>query len=175
VARRAGLTTPALYRHFAGKDALLRELVQQGFDLFAAYLSRGLAGTTPYERLMATSSAYFDFAADHPAHYETLFQSKEIPGLRRFPEDFERGRSATFQLIVDRVRECVDAGVLAPGDPVLLALTAWVHVHGFMSLYLLGRFGDNRATARAMYDASVQRLLHGLSSRSPAASEGLPR
>jgi AcrR family transcriptional regulator len=164
-ARRAGLTTPALYRHFDGKDALLRELVTQGFELFSMYLARGLGGSTPFERLWSTGGAYFDFAVDHPGHYETLFLTASIPGLRRFPKDFEQGRSATFQLLVDRVRECVDAGVLKKGDPSAIALSMWVHVHGFMSLHLMGRFGGSRAAARTLFDASLKRLLEGLEAR----------
>lgn len=164
-ARRAGVTTPALYRHFAGKDELLRELVQEGFRLFAEYLARGLAGRDPLARLQMTAGAYFDFALDHPGHYETLFLSATVPGLKRFPKDFEQGRSATFQMLVDRVRECVDAGVLAAGDPVAIAFSMWVHVHGFMSLHLVGRIAGTRATARTLFDASWRRLLEGLRAR----------
>jgi hypothetical protein len=109
-----------------------------------------------------TGGAYFDFAIEHPGHYETLFIAPDVPGLRRFPGGFEEGRSVSFQILVDRVRECVDAGVLKQDDPAAVALTMWVHVHGFMSLHLAGRFAGSRAAARGLYDGSVQRLLQGL-------------
>jgi hypothetical protein len=40
---------------------------------------------------------------------------------------------------VDRIRECIDAGVFPPGDPTPLALFVWSQVHGLSSLWLLGQ------------------------------------
>jgi len=162
VAGRAGVTAPAIYRHFAGKQELLRELVQQGFDLLAGYLARGLEGKDARERLLLTGDAYFDFAAEHPRYYETIFLIPDVPGLNRFPEDFQRGRSLTFQMLVDRVRECMVAGVLKAGEPLDVSLTIWVHSHGFMALHNLGRFGKDRGKAQAAYRASFARLMKGL-------------
>jgi AcrR family transcriptional regulator len=162
VAQTAGLTTPALYRHFKGKEELLGELVVEGFDVFTRYLTRALEGKTPRERLHLISAAYFDFAADHPGYYETIFLTPDIPGLRRFPEDFEQGRSASFQLVVDRVRECIETGFLKASNPLETAFTIWAHGHGLMGLFLVGRLGTNRTQARARYDASFKRLLEGL-------------
>ena len=68
-------------------------------------------------------------------------------------------------MLVDRVRECVDAGVLAPGDPVAIAFSMWVHVHGFMSLHLVGRIAGGRGTSRVLFDASLERLFDGLRAR----------
>ncbi|HYV97461.1 MAG TPA: TetR/AcrR family transcriptional regulator [Gemmatimonadaceae bacterium] len=161
VAEHVGLTTPALYRHFKGREDLLAELVQEGFTVFTQYLARGLRGNTPRERLDLTSAAYFDFAVDHPGYYETIFLTADIPGLRRFP-DLELGRSASFQLLVDRVRECMDAGFFTRGNAADIALTMWAQAHGFMTLNHFGRFTGSRAQIRARFLASVQRLFDGI-------------
>ena len=162
VANIARVTTPAIYRHFSGKEELLSELVNQGFDLFLQYLTRCLVGKTPRERLMLVADAYLDFAIEHPRHYETIFMTAEIPGFKRFPDDFRAGRSASFQFLVDRVRECIDAGILKKGDAVDVSLTLWAQSHGFVSLYLMGRFGKDLKAVRTEHHKTLARLFAGL-------------
>jgi len=70
----------------------------------------------------------------------------------------------TFQFLVDRVRECIDAGVLAPGDATEIAATIWAHVHGLASLRLSGHMksvGDDEAFP-AFFAKSLDGLIQGL-------------
>ncbi|MEY9860508.1 AcrR family transcriptional regulator [Catenulispora sp. GAS73] len=61
IAAAAGLSGPAIYRHFPGKQAILAEVVRSGFDEMARVLAADLAGTSdPAERLRRT---YRDLAA----------------------------------------------------------------------------------------------------------------
>jgi AcrR family transcriptional regulator len=61
IAAAAGLSGPAIYRHFPGKQAILAEVVRSGFDEMAQVLAADLAGTSdPAERLRRT---YRDLAA----------------------------------------------------------------------------------------------------------------
>jgi hypothetical protein len=72
--------------------------------------------------------------------------------------------SPTFQFLVDRVRECMAAGVLRPGDERATAAVIWAHVHGLASLRIsghLGRIGTDAEFARFFADAT-DRLLAGL-------------
>src|SRR5262249_56784197 len=94
VATRAGVSPAAIYRHYAGRNELLAEVVRRGFDLLARYLQRGLEGTDGLDRLRRMQRAYFDFAVENPQEYHTVFMVPEIPGMRRYPEDFVRRRSA---------------------------------------------------------------------------------
>ena len=75
-----------------------------------------------------------------------------------------REASPTFQFLVDRVRECVAAEAIAPGDADETAAVIWAHVHGLVSLRLSGHLasvGDDAAFAR-FFRASTDRLLEGL-------------
>jgi hypothetical protein len=45
-------------------------------------------------------------------------------------------RSDTFNHLVETVQRCLDAGVLAPGDPIQLSVGLWVLVHGITSLLI---------------------------------------
>jgi AcrR family transcriptional regulator len=61
IAAAAGLSGPAIYRHFPGKQAILAEVVRSGFDEMARVVASDLAGTSdPAERLRRT---YRDMAA----------------------------------------------------------------------------------------------------------------
>jgi AcrR family transcriptional regulator len=169
VARRVGVSAPAVYRHFEGKEALVFAACTQGFQVFSSYLVRALAKSSPLERLLATSVQYRLFAAENPLDYRFIFMSsadelsqaaehKKLPSASALPQD------TTFRFLVDRIKECMEAGVLAQADAETTAVLVWAHVHGLASLRLahhLGPLGDERAFA-AFYDASVSRLLRAL-------------
>lgn len=134
VAERVGVTATALYRHFADKDALLKEVVGEGSRLLGSHLFRALEAPTPLERLRATSMAYLDFALAQPQAYRTLFE----PATDDEASPVQRQRGAVRRFLRDRVREAMDAGVIAEGDPDGAALTVWSLLHGLASLHQAG-------------------------------------
>lgn len=134
VAERVGVTATALYRHFADKDALLREVVGEGSRLLGSHLFRALEAPTPLERLRATALAYLDFALAQPQAYRALFK----PGEDDESSPVHRQRGAVRRFLRDRVREAMDAGVLSEGDPDGVALTVWSLLHGLASLHQSG-------------------------------------
>ena len=80
------------------------------------------------------------------------------------PPDPTLPQYSTFQFLIDRVRECMDAGVIARSDPQQTAVQVWAHLHGLVSLRvsgLLDQVGDDRAFSE-MYRQSVARLFRGL-------------
>lgn len=48
----------------------------------------------------------------------------------------EKAANAAYQVLVDAIVACQQAGLIAPGDPAPLALTAWCTVHGLAALLL---------------------------------------
>lgn len=60
VARQAGVSHTAPYRHFADKAALLAAVAEEGFITFGQYLSDAVtkAHADPLESLQATGEAY---------------------------------------------------------------------------------------------------------------------
>ncbi len=162
VARRVGVSATAVYRHFDNKEALQAAACTQGFHVFASYLVRALAARTPLERMLATSEQYRLFALENPLDYRFIFMT--VADKVRYSKDESLPQDTTFQFLVDRVRECTEAGVLAPGDPTTTAVLIWAHVHGLVSLRLsehLHAVGNDAAFAD-LYRASVARLLRGL-------------
>lgn len=139
VAERVGVTATALYRHFEDKDALLATLLEQGFETFSRYLMRSLSGRTPLERFRLSGYAYFDFALEHPRDYALMFMTPKDLGLHAVSAHAQAKMSAAFVFLVDRVKECRDAGVFARHDPEGAALNVWAEVHGLASLRLNGQ------------------------------------
>ena len=126
VASCAGVSATAIYRHFAGKEELLGAVCAQGFELFGRYLARGLKGATSRARLDLTGEGYFDFALENRAFYVVMFMSpREHLGYQKLGERIQEESAPTFRFLVDRVRECMADGALAPGDPEGAALSIW--------------------------------------------------
>lgn len=178
VARCAGVTAPAIYRHYDGKEDLLWAVCQKGHEHFARYLARGLKGKTARDRLVQTGMAYLDFALDHRAYYVIMFVAPpEHFGLDELAERSADESGASFQMLVDRVRECMDEGVLHADDPTAVALMIWGHVHGLVTLeQRLPTDPDTRRVAapgpvatvdafRVLYRRSIDALIDGLGPR----------
>lgn len=164
VARRAGVSAPAVYRHFDGKDALLGAVCEEGFRVFSSYLLRALRETTPLERLRTAGDLYRRFALENPRDYRVIFMTAaDDLGVAGRKGSGSKG-DPTFQFLVDRVQECMQAKCLARGDATEAAAVIWAHVHGLVSLRLCGHLapaGDDAAFAR-FFRASTDRLLDGL-------------
>jgi AcrR family transcriptional regulator len=83
VARRAGVTHAAPYRHFTDKQALLATVAEEGFRMLAAEMTRGAAphASDPRRALEAIGAAYVRFATSQRAHFQVMF-GKDIDWTR---------------------------------------------------------------------------------------------
>jgi len=144
VAERVGVSATALYRHFDDRDALLASLLDEGFRNFGGYLMRALSGSTPLERFRLTGKGYLDFALENPRDYELMFLTNcEDLGLQRMSEQIQQRAQGTFVFLIDRISECMEAGVFARAEPRTVAVTVWAQVHGLASLWLVGQLSKN--------------------------------
>jgi AcrR family transcriptional regulator len=163
VARRAGVTAAAVYRHYDSKEALFDQVCAAGLQLFYAYLVRALAEASPRARLEASARQYLHFGLEQPRDYRVLFMGAgDEAGVAPHPTDAKP--EPTFQFLVDRVRECMQTQVLGPADEEETAAVIWAHVHGLVSLRLSGRLaraGSDADFAR-FYERATDRLLRGL-------------
>lgn len=148
VAADVDVTAAALYRHFASKEALAWIVVGEGYAKLVQYLSRALLASTPVARFVESGRAYLDFAAEQPAYYTLVFGStmRDL-GNEAIPETTRARGAMAFQALVDRVRECMDAGDFVQDDPRSVALFVWSEVHGLASLRLARRLEELDAEA----------------------------
>jgi hypothetical protein len=118
------------------------------------------------ERLRSAGSLYARFALEQRRYYRIIFMTPcDELGYGEITQHTAERVAPTFQFLVDRVRECLDAGAIVHGDPQALSATIWAHVHGHVSLYLLdhmaGVFRDDDAFL-AFFETSLDRLFSGL-------------
>lgn len=162
LAKRVGVTAPALYRHFEGRDAVIGEVVREAYRSFIGYIYRALEAPTAFERFQGAGQGYLDFALEHPRWYEIIFTSPQQLGMQALPQDIEAMGCAIHQFWMDRVRECMDTGVLKRSDPQCTSLTMWAHAHGMVQLYKQGNLPVDEAGFRVLFEQSCARLMSGV-------------
>lgn len=161
IARRSGLTQPAIYRHFEGKDDLVREVLGEIRSLFYFRLERSIIGVaTAEDRLLAALDAFRDFAIDEPRLYDALFFQTSEGAPQPPPIDPARGGNI-FGFLVERVTDAGKSGVIRADGPVSSALSLAAHAQGLVLLYRQGRFGSRERFAE-FYRRSMVDLLRGM-------------
>ncbi len=144
VARRAGVSAAAPYRHFADKADLLAAVATQGFVQLHETLT-AVAADTPdlHERMLKMARAYVRWAVTHPDYYQAMFGA-EID-KRDHPELLTAGARAFEDLLV-AITQCQEANILPAGDPREIAGPTWSLLHGISTLSIghdLGHVGIN--------------------------------
>jgi AcrR family transcriptional regulator len=123
VARRAGVSHAAPYRHYPSHDALLVELAVEGFtDLRKeiAIAASGPAGQS--DRITQIGAAYMRFVARRPALARLMF-GPHLPNREDHPE---LGAEA----------EGIGTDIGAALNDTALGLSVWAAVHGLAMLIL---------------------------------------
>lgn len=162
LARAVGVTAPALYRHYDGREELVADVLREAHRTFSRYLYRALGAPTALERFQGAGEGYLSFVIDHPRWYEIMHTAPEHLGMDQVPEDIEAMRAAINQFWNDRVRECMEAGILKPGNPEGVGVTMWAHAHGMVHLYHEGCMRVSEDEFRQNFQASGLRLMAGL-------------
>ncbi|KFE70794.1 TetR/AcrR family transcriptional regulator [Hyalangium minutum] len=168
VARRAGVTHAAPYRHFADKEALLAAVAEEGFRSMASEMRERMdTETRPTERLLACGVAYVLFAVRHPAHFRVMFG----PHFNKPSDHEEMSKEGThsFGLLMQSIIQGQQAGELRQGEPLPLALMVCSQVHGLASLLVdhqLDRPGEDTPDAEQIAIFQTRLLFEGL--RRPA-------
>jgi len=162
LAKEVGVTAPALYRYYDGREAVLADLVRQAHQVFLGYIRRALEAPTPADRFATAAQCYFDFALEHPRWFTIMFSGPERLGMEAIPADIETMSCAIHQFWNDRVNECMRAGMLKEGDPQDVSLTMWAHAHGLLHLYHQGRLNTDEAGFRRLVKESSERLFAGI-------------
>ncbi|MFG3119011.1 TetR/AcrR family transcriptional regulator [Streptomyces sp. NPDC048197] len=94
IAKDMGLSGPALYRYFAGRDDLLGELIRDAYDDVAQAIARADDASAGDARatLHALAGAYRSWAVEQPHRY-LLIQGTPLPGYAAPPDTLQRARA----------------------------------------------------------------------------------
>jgi AcrR family transcriptional regulator len=159
VAGEARTSTPAVYELFGDKAGLVREVFFEGWRRLGAAL-RALPETgDPRADLEQLAAAYRAFVTEHRTLGEVMLSR---PFSSFDPTEVEReAGGGVRELIVHRVRRCVDAGVLH-GDPVDIAHGLVALVQGLAAAENAQRLGTSRESVDRRWELATSAMLDGL-------------
>ncbi|MFD7668790.1 TetR/AcrR family transcriptional regulator [Streptomyces sp. NPDC059788] len=159
VARRAGVSATAPYRHYADRDALVSAVAAQGYRELAGRLATAHPSPATADDLATVAVAYVRFALDHPAMFRVMFAEPCDPGN----EERATATAAIWEYVRGIVRTTF------PGaDPAALSTAVWALVHGLAFLHLDGKL--DTATPEAVA-GQVRAAVHALFAASPAVPQ----
>jgi AcrR family transcriptional regulator len=164
VARRAGVSHNAPYRHFRDKDDLVSAIVGQGFErLNAAMIGEAAPGKTGVERLELCGRAYVNFALRWPGHFTAMFDLAPQSGESRLQVDnaASAGEMA-FQTLVGFIVQCQNEKVFPEVEPLPFALMAWSVVHGIAKLAVSGHLSSKKEGILDFTSKATAALIRGL-------------
>jgi AcrR family transcriptional regulator len=137
VARRAGVSHNAPYRHFRDRDDLMAAVAAQGFrELTQEMVDAAGDRSEAIDRLKCAGLSYVTFALRRPEHFAVMF---DAPISKRKHPDSAAAAEQAFGTLMSFVKGCQDAGRLPSGDLRQMALLAWTMVHGIAKLAVTGR------------------------------------
>ncbi|MFJ7276905.1 TetR/AcrR family transcriptional regulator [Kitasatospora sp. NPDC098663] len=187
IAKRMGMSGPALYRYFASRDELITELVRDAYRSLAdAFRARAAAGAD----VAGLAQALRRWALDDPQRY-LLVYGTPVPGYRA-PEDTTRISVEIMAVLLDACAaepslveqppveqppaerspavppSPFDAHLAehrawagehpAPPAVLHLALAVWTRLHGVLSLELAGHFAGMGFDPAELYAAELRSL-----------------
>lgn len=137
IARQAGVSANAVYRHFADKDALLMALAAEGFRrLGVTQVAAREGAKDAVESMLIAGRAYIHFARDNPALFRLMF-GRFAKSHRT--DELEQAEKRSIEPLLASVAA---ASKRDAADPRVVngMVHAWALVHGLSHLVLEEQF-----------------------------------
>ena len=127
IARQAGIKTPSLYKHFAGKPEIELGLIELGFEMFTRSTREAVealnSGASRRRKIAAFANAYRTFGLENPQLYR-LMNDRPLPRDMLAPEVEAEAMRDYLALVTDRDQ----------------ARSYWAWAHGLLSLEIADRY-----------------------------------
>ncbi len=163
VAQHIGVSRMAPYRHFENKSALLAAVAEEGFAMMYRHLQQTLAETSlePLQRLQQLGVAYILYATSQPTHYRVMFGSFAVDRCS-YPE-LQATADKSFDLLLQSVIECQEAGFICDDNPQKIAQMLWSLTHGLSMLIIDGQLtGMESGSVLEMANFATRKSIEGL-------------
>jgi len=157
-----GTSRSAIYRHFASKDALMEEMIRQGFSTFDKETAPILSNqeNALIDRFYNASKAYVAWAKENPNLYRLLF-GKKYAHIREEIMSIKENSCDGFGALKLAVEEGQKAGILKQEDSLKQSIIIWSSLHGLSSLIIDG-FIDIDEIHQELIDDMFKSLLAGI-------------
>lgn len=159
VAEKAETSVPAVYELFGDKAGLVREMFFEGFVQLRGRLDALPQSEDPRADLLAVVDAYRSFVRRNPVLAAVMF-SRPFADFDPGPAEVRKTGSVR-RIVVERVRRCIDAGVLA-GDETDVAHALLALAQGLAAQENAGWLGSSKASVDRRWALAFQALLAGL-------------
>ncbi len=159
VAGSAGTSIPAVYELFGDRAGLVREVYLSGFQKLHMRLDALPLSADVRTDLVDAAMLLRAFVRDNPALADVMFTR---PFTDYSPGAAEMHATAPVrELFVERVRRCIDAGVIA-GDHTDIAHVLLALAQGLAAQETAGWLGSSRARRDRRWSVAFDAVLGGL-------------
>jgi AcrR family transcriptional regulator len=152
IARRAGISAPSIYPHFASLELVVAAVIDNGFVELRTLIEHARdTAPDPASALLAACAAYFEFGRSHVERYRAMFS----------PSGYGPESGAALELLERMLGECVASGASASTDVHGDAFILWAAMHGMTTIARPSRQEDWRlgtSDRRALFGELVSRL-----------------
>lgn len=156
LARRLGVTQPALYSHVANLDELRAAVAARGAEELSGIVREAVAGKLADEALGAMAHAYRDYVRAHPDRYLVQLSAPRT----------EAHLEAT-SLAADAVRDVLRSYGLEEHQVLEAHVAFRAAVHGFVHLEARDALAARPATPDGHFDFFVELFAAGLRAIAP--------
>lgn len=165
VAKAAGVSHTAPYRHFKDKNALLAAISTRGFVRLAEAMEQCVADhpRDPLAQMRQASHAYVALATGHPQVTNLMFGGVLPP--QAWSATLVEESSRAFAGLLAIVQNGQQVGLYIEKDAIEIALLVWSTVHGFSMLLSAGHLHEVAADTEqlnALVDSMGGMLMNGI-------------
>ena len=143
VAKRAGVSPGAPFRHFANKTALMTAVAEQAMSRFSAEIARAVKQVTtddPIERFAAVGIAYLRWATRNPTHFQIVSTRSLIDWASS--ESLRRDNAVVRSLMDEAMVEALARNMLRSDDLAETQIAGRALVYGLARMFIDGHFAQ---------------------------------
>jgi AcrR family transcriptional regulator len=159
VAERIEYSPPTIYEHFGSKEAILQELIQEGFQALLAELYQALmAAGEPEARLLRMAHTYWEFAWKYPELYQVMHGLGGVPFCSDVdPVEAKQAFGALAEVLQDLAPTTMsDAGSQEEAVDII-----WGTLHGLISLTMAEQVAGGQERGARLAQQAMRALLVG--------------
>ncbi|MHB8745957.1 MAG: TetR/AcrR family transcriptional regulator [Gammaproteobacteria bacterium] len=142
VAKAAGVSNAAPYRHFPNRIALLEAIAAQGFARLIRVCSEAERRypSDPKRQLVEAGMGYLGFAVEQPQSIQLMFGG--VLDLRHCGDELKQAADAAILSLMHIIETGRKAGIYRRVKAMNLLVTAWSTIHGYTMLVSAGMLRD---------------------------------
>lgn len=165
VAKKAGVSQTAPYRHFKDLESLLVCIAIDGFSQLKKQLEqiRERYQNLPLLQFRESGIAYIEFALENPDLFQIMY-GNQIQDHSKYT-DLIQSEKLTFQTLVKIIKECQNSKLIRILNAEKAALSAWTMVHG-IAMLIIGKqllfYSNQKIKTKKITKELMQFLYDGL-------------